>query len=98
MADFEIFDPGGAHHGVVLKFYAPICAEGEKKVNHRKKYSRAWCLANGGKPKRGDRMSTKVFKGILFTAKVGTVQSNFEYSCVRELISVDNRNQGGERC
>ena len=97
VAEFEIYDPGGEHHAVALPFYAAICAEGGKvKPNPRKKYFRAWSLANGGKPKRGDRMSPKVFKGKLFTAEVGTVESNgTEYSCVRELLSVENRIQGG---
>jgi hypothetical protein len=37
------------------------------------KYWCAWVLANGERPKRSDRMSTAVFRGKVFRARIRTV-------------------------
>lgn len=95
VAEFEISSPGSEYHNVRLPFYAAVCPEGSKRPNLRKKFYRAWCLANGSPPGRGDRMTLKAFAGgKLFKCKVETAKNNgIEYSVVRELLEVENRNQ-----
>lgn len=63
-------------------------------ANYRKftmgtKYYKAWCLANGSKPKRGDRMSPLIFRNKVFLVKVVTVKREpdfLSYSKVDEII------------
>jgi len=46
------------------------------KVATSNKYYQAWVLAAGRRPDRYDRMSTKVFRGKVFLAKVRAVTTN----------------------
>ena len=63
-------------------------------VNYRKltmgtKYYKAWCHANGGRPKRGDRMSPLIFRKKVFLVKVVTVKREpdfLSYSKVDEIV------------
>lgn len=72
---FDIIEPG-AWYGLPVKFYFPLPATGTPSVTS--KYYRAWVSANGGiPPKRGDRMTPKVFRGywraeICHTRRVAT--------------------------
>lgn len=59
------------------------------------KYYQAWVLAAGRKPDRYDRMTTKVFRGKAFLAKVRAVTTNaknlprpllLQYSIIEDLL------------
>jgi len=65
------------------------------KVVTSQKYYQAWVLAAGRKPDRYDRMSTKVFRGKVFLAKVRAVTTNaknlprpllLQYSIIDDLL------------
>src|SRR5262245_23995042 len=52
--------------GTRLAFY---CAMPQRLTPHSKFY-RSWSLANGGPPRRGDRLALRVFKDRLFLGQV----------------------------
>ena len=58
--DFEIIEPIRWAKKVV-KMYFPVPPEGPP--SRASKYYQAWIQANGAPPKRGDRMSPRVFEG-----------------------------------
>lgn len=62
------------------------------------KYWQAWTLASGQRPKRGDRMSIKIFKGKVFRARIRRVTKTakqtarppeLQYSVVDQLLEVE---------
>ena len=59
------------------------------------KYWCQWVLAHGDRPKRGDRLSTKAFRGKVFRARIRTVKKTSkqsdrtlaqQYSVIDELV------------
>lgn len=76
-----------------------------RKVRRGSKFFTAWIIANGGiKPRRGERMSLKVFKNKVFRIYVDTVKPKFDtghpkpeschYSKVQHILELV---AGGER-
>jgi hypothetical protein len=62
---------------------------GEKPhAGHRSKFWCAWISANGGSPKRGDRMTPNVFHNRHALVRVRVVSRNFERVTSGELYSV----------
>lgn len=62
------------------------------------KFFRAWCLASGYRPQRKDRLSTSVFRGKYFRARVKTVASasnqttralGAKYSIIDDLLHIE---------
>jgi hypothetical protein len=65
------------------------------------RYWAAWCMANGGPPRKRQVMSERVFKGRWFRVRVETVTDKrkgknveplpeeMHYSVVREILSVE---------
>ena len=65
--------------------------DGEKpRASRRGKYLKEWVRANGGPPKRGDRLSSRVFTGRMARVEVGDTdpeKSPVPYSVVRRIVS-----------
>ncbi|MCA9468998.1 MAG: hypothetical protein KC643_26640 [Nitrospira sp.] len=63
----------GEWHGTQL--FLPFNLKGEGKISTRSKYHQNWVVAAGKKPDRQEkkRMSTRVFEGKVFLARVATV-------------------------
>ena len=91
---FRLTWPLAVLNEVVFKAY-------NKPARHKRAISshfyRDWVLANGDPPKRGDRMSTRVFKGKIFKLRLRTVATNArqeqlapeqQYSVIDRLIGV----------
>ena len=85
----------GEWHGVELFLSCPLPPN--NKFPAGSKFLRIWTLANGAKPDRFDRMSTNVFKGKIFVAKVVTVTHDWtqqpipeaaQYSKIDTLLSI----------
>lgn len=77
---FQILDFGESQ-GEVLYMACNAPQKGKKgKVPTSCKYYQAWVLAAGRRPDRYDRMSTKVFRGKVFLAKVRRVNKNAQNS------------------
>jgi hypothetical protein len=65
---------------------------GERAKPHasrRGKYWNEWIRANGGPPRRGDRLSPKIFKGRVARIQVADTDSAAAYSTVRSIISFE---------
>jgi hypothetical protein len=70
------------------------CGSGEKPRagGRRSAFFRAWSIANGSAPHRGQVMSPRAFKNKLFQIRIGNVLSDYlqraqsPYSVVREII------------
>ncbi len=58
--DFVIVEPARWAKKVVTMYFA---APDSGPISPSSKYFEVWCLAHGGKPKRGDRMTPQVFHG-----------------------------------
>jgi hypothetical protein len=58
--DYEIVEPANLC-GVQVPLFCTCPSQG--RVSPRSKYYELWSKANGGFPRRGDRMSPRVFKG-----------------------------------
>ena len=56
--DVEVVEPG---HCAGIR--VPLFATTRSQCSQRSKYYGLWVKANGGPPRRGDRMSPKVFRG-----------------------------------
>lgn len=89
---FQIVD-SGEYQGQELYMACNVKREGKWGVSS--KYFQAWVLAAGRKPDRVDRMSTKVFQGKVFLAKVRTVTKDsknlprpllLQYSIIEDLV------------
>jgi hypothetical protein len=86
---------GGEADGVRVEFICALPNKGGRGVSPSSKYYRAWVTANGGRPRRKDRMSPSVFKNRLFQIRVRTVVTDHQgrplaaahqYSVVDELL------------
>lgn len=61
--------------------------DGEKpRASKRGKYLPEWVRANGGPPKRGDRLSPNVFTQRIARVEIGDADSAVPYSVVRRII------------
>lgn len=86
----------GEYQGEVLYMACNAPKKPKKgKVAISNKYYQAWVLAAGRKPDRFDRMSTKVFRGKVFLAKVRAVTTDarnlprpllLQYSVIDDLL------------
>ena len=56
-------------------------------ASRRGHYMREWVRANGGPPKRGDRLSPEVFTRRMARVEVGDADSPVPYSVVRKIRS-----------
>jgi hypothetical protein len=83
----------GDWHGARLFMACTIAPKGKWRPSH--KFYQAWVIAKQKSPDRFDRMSTIVFKGKLFRAKVKTVENTskgnkripqLQYSIIDDLI------------
>jgi hypothetical protein len=92
---FEIISPE-AFAGVRLFMAANVPQKNNWRVGY--KFFRAWTMASGRRPKRRDRLSTKVFRNKYFIARVkvvektakGTMRSEAaKYSLIDELLEVE---------
>jgi len=65
------------------------------RASHRGKYVHLWVFANGAPPKRGDRLSPRVFSRRLAIVQVSTTEkSAIPYSIVKEILRWDTGVQG----
>jgi len=71
---FQVADPG-PYLGVRLVL---ACNLRDGRMTESCKYWQAWCLAAGTRPQRGDRMSTLVFRGLRFRARVRDVTTTWQ--------------------
>ncbi|MDR4470219.1 MAG: hypothetical protein MRJ68_18300 [Nitrospira sp.] len=55
---YEIIEPP-AYAGIQVFLFSTL----PKNLSHRHKYYELWVKANGGPPRRNDRMSPRIFKG-----------------------------------
>jgi hypothetical protein len=77
-----------------LTWYLNLSSKDGPRVGRRGKYWNAWIMANGGPPKRSDRLSPQVFVGRYAVVLVDDTQRDFEqvtnpqnaYSVVREVL------------
>lgn len=85
----------GGCNGVKLFMACNIPPKGRWAMSS--KYWRMWCLANGQRPLRADRMSTTIFRNKIFLARVRTVRTSHnqidltpetQYSVIDELLEV----------
>ena len=59
-----------------------------KRFSMGTSYYKTWCIANKARPKRGDRMSPKVFKKKVFSVRAVLVHKDddlFRYSKIAEV-------------
>jgi hypothetical protein len=68
--DFEIVEPAQWAKRIIKMYFA---APKEGPMSQDSKYFENWRLANGGPPKRGDRMTPQVFHGY-WQAEAGYTQ------------------------
>jgi hypothetical protein len=78
-----------------LTWFLNLGSRAKPRAGRRTRYWAAWIRANGGPPKRGDRLSPNVFTGrraivrVENTAKThdcGHIESDEAYSVVRDVI------------
>lgn len=83
----------GEFHGE--KLYLACNVKQDGKWGESSKFYQAWVLAAGRRPDRYDRMSTNVFRGKVFLAKVRSVNTNaknlprpplLQYSIIDDLL------------
>jgi len=94
---FDIMgDPVSTERIARLTWFLNLGSRPRPKAGRRTKYWTAWVRANGGPPKRGDRLSPNVFSGRVAVVRVGdtakthdraTVGSEYAYSVVRDVIA-----------
>ena len=91
---FQMFTPG---ESVGQEFYMACTVAPKGKWTASYKYWQAWVFAAGKRPSRADRMSTVIFHGKVFRARMRTVRKNAnqtdrtpaqQYSVVDELLEV----------
>lgn len=91
---FQMQTPG---EWVGQRFYMACNVPSNGKFGPSSKYWLAWVLAAGRRPKRGDRMSTAIFKNKVFRARMRKVLKTSkqidrtpaqQYSVVDELLQV----------
>ena len=89
---FEMLTPGEWQG---KEFFMACNARKDGKWGSSHKYMRTWTLANGERPRRRDRMSTRVFRDKVFRARMRTVGQDAnkqplapaqQYSVVGELL------------
>lgn len=92
---FEIVSPA-EHTGTSLFLAANVAHDGKWGIGF--KFYRLWALAAGYRPKRRDRLSTSVFRGKYFRARVKTIEVSSkntkralgaQYSIVDELLAIE---------
>lgn len=89
---FEMLTPGQWEEA---EFFMACNVRLDGKWGPSHKFAQAWILANGERPKRRDRMSTKVFRDKVFRARMRAVTKDAnqrdrtpaqQYSVVDELL------------
>jgi hypothetical protein len=89
---YELVTPP-AVAGVRLPLFMPH--PGQRRPSRRSKFYQLWTFANGGPPKRGQRMAMKVFEGYwVLTIRWGEVKGKPTIPVVAELLG---RDAGGPR-
>jgi len=93
---FDIVSESASMEAIArLTWFLNLGSRAKPKAGRRTKYWAAWVRANGGPPKRGDRLSLNVFTGrralvrVEDTAKThdgGQLESEQTYSVVRDVI------------
>jgi hypothetical protein len=68
---YEIVEPA-TYAGIQVYLYSTM----PKHPSHRHKYYDLWVKANGGPPRRGDRMSSRVFRGYWKVSVAWNVPKN----------------------
>jgi hypothetical protein len=63
-------------------------------ASRRGKFLPEWTRANGGPPKRGDRLSPRVFVDRLARVEIGDAESAAPYSVVRKIIEWETGSSG----
>lgn len=85
----------GEHLGQALFMAVTVPANGRFSLSS--KYLMQWSIAAGNRPTRLDRLSTRVFRGKVFLARVRTVKSghdgkerppSWQYSVIDSLLEV----------
>ena len=78
-----------------LTWFLNLGSRAKPRASRRSRYWVAWVQANGGPPKRGDRLAPRVFMGRLAIVRVedtskthacGKVESEQAYSVIRDVI------------
>ena len=81
-----------------IPLWLPLGCREKPRASRRGNYLKEWVRANGGPPKRGDRLSPQVFTRRMARVKVGDTdrkRSPVPYSVVRKIVSWDTgRNTG----
>jgi hypothetical protein len=86
-----------------LTWFLNLGSEEKPHATRRKNYWRAWSLANGGAPKRKDRLSPRVFIRRYARVDVGDTQKTFQqnaitsddaYSVIRDVVEWETGGNG----
>jgi len=94
-AQFDVFGSSLVEPLARLTWYLNLGSLAKPKTGRRAKFWAAWVNANGGPPKREDKMPPRVFGGRYALVKVGdTVKNHLQkgvsaderYSVIREVI------------
>ncbi len=92
---FKIVSPA-EYAGLSLFLGANVAPNGKWGIGF--KFYRLWALAAGCRPKRKDRLSTSIFRGKYFRARVKTIEVSSKntkralgakYSIVDELLAIE---------
>lgn len=91
---FDVLDESRTRVIGRLVWFLNLANNSRPKANRRTNYWRAWCRANGGPPKRGDRMTERIFAGRQAIIRIRDTKRNFigepagdcSYSVVDEVV------------
>jgi hypothetical protein len=93
-AQFDVFD-GSLLMLAGLTWYLNLGSREKPHTGRRGNFWAAWCLANGGPPKRNDRMSARIFERRYAVVRVSDTAKTYNasplvpeesYSVVRNVI------------
>ena len=92
---FDVLGDVGAERIASLTWYLNLGSREKAHAGRRSAYWQAWTLANGGPPKRSDRLSPNVFTRRYAVVHVGDTTKNYRqmavtsdesYSVIREVL------------
>jgi hypothetical protein len=94
-AQFDVFGTSLVEPLACLTWFLNLGSRAKPKAGRRTRYWAAWVNANGGPPKRDDKIAPRVFKGRYALVKVGDTAKNHLqksisadqcYSVIRDVI------------
>lgn len=98
---FDVLDDSCTCVLARLSWFLNLGSKDQSCAGRRTKYWRGWVLANGGPPKRGDRLSHNVFVGRHALVLVDDTRKDFEgvqnpedsYSVIRKVLEWETGGQ-----